>query len=185
MDLWILVSRMEGVIGIPIIYRLEAPGDIAAIQAVNQAAFPTDAEARLVDALRASGRLLISLVAVDAGQIVGHIAFSPVRLSADPGAGEGLGLAPLAVVPAHQRRGIGSRLVREGLAACAGAGFAFVVVLGDPGYYSRFGFARARDHSLDNEYGVDEEFMVLALQPSGIPSTPGVVRYAPEFALVE
>jgi putative acetyltransferase len=176
---------MESVIGMPIIYRLELPGDIAAIQAVNRAAFSTDAEARLVDALRASGRLIVSLVADDAGQIVGHVAFSPVTLSAAHPAADGIGLAPLAVVPAHQRLGIGSRLVCEGLAACAGAGFAFVVVLGDPGYYSRFGFVRARDHSLDNEYGVDEEFMVLALRPGGIPTAQGVVHYAPEFAQVE
>jgi putative acetyltransferase len=170
---------------VAIVYRPEAPGDIAGIHTVNQVVFQTDAEARLVDALRASGKLRVSLVAEQAGQIIGHIAFSPVTLSSDPVDTGGIGLGPLAVLPAFQRQGIGGKLVREGLAACTLAGCAYVVVLGDPRYYRRFGFARASDYGLGNKYGVDDEFMALALQPGGLPSIAGVVRYAPEFVLVE
>ena len=168
-----------------IIYRPEKLEDVAEIHAVNQAAFPTEAEANLVDALRDSGRLLISLVAEDGGQIIGHIGFSPVTMSLATGISSGIGLAPLAVVPARQRQGIGSQLIHKGLDACRKAGFAYAVVLGDPGYYNRFGFVRASDYGLGNEYGVIDEFMVLAIQPNGIPTNRGVVRYASEFALVE
>src|SRR5262249_60709592 len=91
--------------------RPEEADDAAGIFAIHAAAFPTDAEARLVDALRAAGRLAISLVAEDDGRVVGHVAFSPVSVG---GATGGLGLAPLAVAPGSQRRGIGGGGVRAG-----------------------------------------------------------------------
>jgi len=166
------------------ITRDERPDDAAAIRDVLLAAFPTDVEACLVEALRAAKRLLVSLVAEDAGRVVGHIAFSPVRVNTFPANTGGVGLAPLAVIPDYQQRGIGGQLVRDGLAACARAGYDFAVVLGEPGYYSKFGFARASQYGLGNEYGVDDEFMVLALCAGGIPTTQGVVCYAPEFLLV-
>jgi putative acetyltransferase len=164
-----------------IIIRTENSNDLAAIHAVNAAAFPTDAEARLVDALRDAKHLLVSLVAEVEGRVVGHIAFSPVTLNDIQG---GVGLAPVAVLPEHQRQHIGSQLIREGLSICTKAGYAFVVVLGAPKYYSRFGFVRASQYGLGNDYGVDAEFMVQALRPDGLPATSGVVHYAPEFALV-
>ncbi|MCI0640707.1 MAG: N-acetyltransferase [Gemmataceae bacterium] len=92
--------------------RLEQETDQAASHAVHASAFPTAVEARLVDALRAAGRLTVSLVAVDVGQVVGHVALSPVTVA---GAADGLGLAPVAVLPAHQRHGIGGRLVTKDL----------------------------------------------------------------------
>jgi putative acetyltransferase len=162
--------------------RPERPGDEAAIRAVHGAAFPSDDEARLVDRLRASAQARVSLVAEVAGAVVGHILFSPVSLVAPPASGQGLGLAPLAVLPGHQRRGVGSALVREGLAACRQQGHPFVVVLGHPGYYPRFGFRRASALGLGNEYGADEAFMVLELQPGAVPEGGGLVRYGPEFA---
>src|SRR5437868_6638418 len=125
--------------------RPEQPGDTAAIRGILAAAFPTDAEARLVEALRAAGRLPVSLVAEEDGRVVGHVAFSPVVIA---GVGGGLGLAPLAVAPDVQRRGVGGRLVRDGLAAAARSGAGFVVVLGHPGYYQRVGFRRASDFGL-------------------------------------
>ncbi|MEW6271410.1 MAG: N-acetyltransferase, partial [Thermodesulfobacteriota bacterium] len=164
--------------------RPEQPSDAAAIHAVHVAAFPTEAEARLVDALRAARRLAASLVADDGGTVVGHVAFSPVTLSQVAHETGGLGLGPLAVAAARRREGIGGRLVRGGLAACAERGFAFVVVLGDPRYYRRFGFHRASEHGLGNEYGADTEFMVLALRDGAMPPGGAVVRYAPELALV-
>jgi putative acetyltransferase len=112
------------------------------------------------------------------GAVVGHVLFSPVTVA---GAPDGIGLAPLAVLPAHQRRGVGSALVREGLEACRRLGCPFVVVLGHPGYYPRFGFRRAAGAGLGNEYGADEAFMVLALRPGSLPAGGGLVRYGPDF----
>lgn len=160
--------------------RPERAADVAAIRAILESAFPSSAEARLVDALRASGKLAVSMIAADASGPVGHIAFSPVTV----GEAAGLGLAPMAVLPAHQNKGVGALLVREGLASCTQLGCGFVVVLGEPEYYGRFGFARASNYGLDNEYGVDEAFMALELKPGSLPPEGGLVRYAPEFALV-
>lgn len=160
--------------------RPERAADIVQVRALLESAFPSTAEARLVDALRASGRLVVSVVASDGKAVLGHVAFSPV--SAGPATG--LGLAPMAVLPAHQNKGIGALLVREGLASCGQQGCGFVVVLGEPEYYGRFGFERASARGLDNEYGVDEAFMVLELRAGALPEGGGLVRYAPEFALV-
>jgi putative acetyltransferase len=162
-----------------VVIRSEQPGEVTAIHAVHTSAFPTDAEARVVDALRAGSRLSISLVAEEGEQVVGHIAFSPVSVGGTAG---GLGLAPLAVIPACQQRGIGGRLVLAGLAAAAQSGAGFVVVLGHQGYYPRFGFRRAQAVGLRNEYGADEAFMVLELAPGSLPAGGGLVRYGAEFA---
>jgi putative acetyltransferase len=162
-----------------VVIRPEQPGDVQAIHAVHASAFPTDAEARLVDGLRTAGHLSVTLVAEDNGRIVGHVAFSPVSLAGAPGA---LGLAPLAVTPDRQRTGIGGRLVREGLAVAVAKGAQFVVVLGHPGYYPRFGFRRAAEVGLGNEYGADEAFMVLELRAGSLPAAGGLIRYGVEFA---
>lgn len=169
------------------IIRAETQADAAAIRAVNVAAFGGPLEAELVDRLRAAGRLTISLVAeAHAGEtiavetIVGHIAFSPV--TATDGS-RGFGLAPLAVRPERQRRGIGSSLVMRGLRLCRERTEGYVVVLGEPAYYGRFGFAAASAFGLNDEYGGGDAFQVLELQPGGIPQGAGVVRYSPEFAL--
>jgi putative acetyltransferase len=91
------------------------------------------------------------------------------------------GLAPVAVLPEHQGRGIGSRLVRDGLEACRGAGYGAAVVLGEPGYYSRFGFERASAKGLGNEYGADEHFMAVELADGALGGAGGTVRYRKEF----
>jgi putative acetyltransferase len=159
--------------------RPERPADVGAIRRVLETAFPTAVEANLVEALRSAGRLSISLVADDGGEVIGHVAFSPVTAA---GVAAGLGMAPVSVLPARQRQGVGSRLIREGLAECARAGCAFVVVLGDPAYYGRFGWNPASALGLGNEYGVADEFMGLELTASGAPRCGGVVCYSPEFA---
>ena len=164
------------------ILRAERAGDAAGIRAVHEAAFPGPVEGRLVDALRAAGRLEVSLVAEDGtAAILGHIAFSRVELAGTAG---GVGLAPVAVVPASQRQGIGARLVREGLHACRQAGYAFAVVLGDPAYYGRFGFAPARRWGLSDAYAGGEAFQAIELLAGAIPPGAGLVQYAPEFAIV-
>jgi putative acetyltransferase len=162
--------------------RPEQPSDAAAVARVHEAAFPTDAEARLVALLRDAGKATVSLVAVTEGRVVGHVLFSPVTIHGSPTVG--LGLAPVAVLPECQRRGVGSRLIEAGLDVCRGAGVPFAVVLGHPDYYPRFGFRRASERGLGNEYGADEAFMVLELLPGSLPAGGGLVRYATEFALV-
>jgi putative acetyltransferase len=168
----------------PLWIRPEEPADTAAIRRVLEAAFPTPAEARLVERLQAGGHLLLSVVAEEDEAVVGYIAFSPVQIDDTAVEGIGLGLAPIAVLPGHQGRGIGSRLVREGLAACGRAGYGFVVVLGEPGFYRRFGFDRADRRGLGNEYGAVEEFMVLELREGAMPGRGGLVRFGAEFAEV-
>jgi len=159
----------------------------AAIHAVHAAAFPTEAEAVLVDRLRAAGRLTVSLVAIRADRIIGHIAFSPVTLVH---AGEvvrcrGLGLAPIAVDPPHQRRGVGAALIHGGLGACRARGADFVVVLGEPQYYRRFGFVPASRFRLDSQYDAGDAFMAIELEENAIPIGGGVIHYAPEFEGLE
>ncbi len=112
------------------------------------------------------------------GGIVGHVLFSEVQA----GAGRGVGLAPVAVLPAHQRSGIGAALVLAGIEACRSAGYHYVVVLGEPAYYRRFGFRRALDFGLGNEYGAQDEFMVPELRTGALAGLRGVVSYCGEFA---
>jgi putative acetyltransferase len=168
-----------------VVIRPEGASDAGGIRAVLEAAFETALEADLVELLRARGKALVSLVAGAEGRIVGHILFSPVSVASPKGTVAGAGLAPVAVLPPCQKQGIGSRLIREGLAACREADCPFAVVLGEPAYYQRFGFRRASDFGIGNEYGVDEEFMVIELRDGGLPSGGGVAKYAPEFAEVE
>jgi putative acetyltransferase len=162
-----------------VLVRPELPEDTASIHEVHRCAFPTAGEADLVDALRAAGKARVSLVAVVDSLIVGHILFSPITID---GVELGLGLAPVAVLPGQQGKGIGSSLIEEGLAVCRREGVPLVVVLGEPGFYTRFGFRRAGEHGLGNEYGADEAFRVAELLPGSIPAAGGLVRYAPEFA---
>lgn len=162
--------------------RPETPADREAIRDVHRLSFPTVLEAQLVDALRAAGRLDISLVAEVEGEIVGHVAFSPVSV---PGATDGVGLGPVAVLPPFRRRGIAEQLIREGLAVWGQMNHGFVVVLGDPGYYGRFGFKPAGRWELRDEYGGGEAFQALEFRPGAIPAGGGIVQYAPEFPAAE
>jgi len=162
--------------------RREQAGDEAVIHAVHAASFPTAEEAELVSRLRAAGRLSVSLVAEADGAVVGHVAFSPV--SAANGA-VGAGLAPVAVLESHRRQGIAAGLIEAGLTACRALGFGWAVVLGNPAYYTRFGFRPASAFGLSDEYAGGEAFQVIELVPGGLPSGTGLVRYAPEFASLE
>jgi putative acetyltransferase len=163
----------------------ERPEDAAAIRQVNTLAFGRPDEANLVDALRASSKAVLSLVAVEDDRIVGHILFSPVTIDTGDRTLPALGLAPMAVVPERQRCGIGSRLVKAGLAQCRNAGYHCVVVLGHPTYYRRFGFVPASRYGLKSEYEVpDEAFMVLARGEGALMGQGGLVRYQPEFRSV-
>jgi putative acetyltransferase len=162
--------------------RRETLEDYAAVYRVNSLAFERDSEAALVDRLRAV-QPHVSLVAVAEGEIVGHIFFSPVSIES---AGErfmAMGLAPMAVLPEHQNRGIGSQLVKRGLQACHQRGHKVVFVLGHPGYYPRFGFSQAKSKGITCEYpSPDEAFMVAELEPEALEGRTGIVKYRPEFA---
>ncbi len=166
--------------------REEKPADIAAIYRVNASAFPTPAEAELVDALRRNEGLTLSLVAVEGETLIGHIAFSPVTLTgADGAVRDGMGLAPMAVLPAHQRTGVGMKLVAEGLQRLRTAGHRFCVVLGHPAYYPRAGFVRASTFGIRWEQPVpDEVFMVQELVPCSLKGVSGVIRYRRELSEV-
>ena len=151
---------------------------------MNASAFETPLEANLVDALRDQAQPLVSLIAEDNGAIVGHIMFSPVSLSGQPALGI-MGLAPMSVAPAHQRKGIGSALVRAGLEQCKQLGFGAVVVLGHPAYYSRFGFLSSARFGIGCEYEVPEEaFMVVELQAGFLSGASGTAKYHAAFSHV-
>lgn len=165
-----------------IVIRMEKIEDIAAIRNVNERAFGRPAEANLVDVLRRNGKATLSLVAEDDGQVVGHILFSPVTIESGDNRFVGVGLAPMAVLPELQNRSIGSLLVRHGLERCREDGHPFVVVLGHPEFYPRFGFVPASQFDLKCEYDVrDEVFMAMELQDGAMRNCAGVVKYQVEF----
>ena len=110
---------------------------------------------------------------------MGHILFSLVSTT-PPSEAIGIGLAPVAVRPDMQSQGIGSKLIREGLHLCEKLGCSFCVVLGSPEYYQRFGFEKASPFGIRNEYGVDDEFMVIRFLERDVA---GLVQYASEFAM--
>ena len=166
--------------------RPEAADDYAAIREVNLLAFGQENEPRLVENLHRLPEFIpeLSLVAVEAGQVVGHILFSPVVIETKDGAVPALTLAPLAVRPEFQNQGIGSELVRDGLERCRSLGHRIVVVVGHPTYYPRFGFSPARARGLEAPFPVpDEAFLVLELAPGALDGIAGVVRYPPAFEL--
>ena len=161
--------------------RAEEEKDWVAVHAVNASAFETDAEARLVARLREQAQPVVSLVAEDDGQIVGHIIFSPVALSGEAHR-KILGLGPMAVLPTHQRKGIGSALVRAGLEEAKQLGFGAVVLVGHPEFYPRFGFRPASRFDIACEFDVPEEaFMALELQPGFLADASGTIEYHPAF----
>jgi putative acetyltransferase len=163
--------------------RPEAPADHAAVHEINVAAFGGEAEARFVHRLRQQARPLVSLVAEEGGTLVGHIMFSPVTLHRFTGLM--MGLAPMAVAPARQRRGIGSALVRAGLGRCREIGAAAVVVLGHPDFYPRFGFLPAGRFGLTSGYDVPAEaFMAIELAPHGLRGAAGTVSYHPALGAI-
>lgn len=155
--------------------RPETEADRAAIHALNSAAFGQPMEADLVDRLRADGDAVLSLVAVEDGEIVGHILLS--RMEAPFRA---LALAPVAVKPTRQRQGIGAALIHAGLARAKEAGWQGVFVLGEPDYYQRFGFSAQQAAGFVSPYA-GPYFMALALGDA-LPVTTGEVRHAAAFA---
>lgn len=166
----------------PITIRAEHSEDKTTVYAVNRAAFEREDEARLVDTMRQKGDLSLSLVALLAGRIVGHVAFSPVTTQHNPTGLRVWGLAPIAVLPDYQRQGVGQALIREGLAQCRAMGIDAVVLLGHTSYYPRFGFVPASRYDLQYK-GEDfaEAFMILELTAGAAAQLSGRVDFAAAF----
>ncbi len=154
--------------------RSETPADISAIRALTETAFGQPEEARLVDMLREDGDAAISLVAELDGAIIGHVLFSPMAAPVRT-----LGLAPVSVAPAHQKQGIGGALIRQGLAEARRVGWQASFVLGNPDYYSRFGYSVDLAKGFTNQFA-GPYFMALELS-AGALETPFAVSYAPAF----
>ncbi len=167
----------------PVTIRPEAPADAAPIGALLRAAFGGEAEAALVERLRAADALPLALVAeAPPGEVVGHVAFSPLPIATD--AGEivhALALAPLAVRPDWQRRGVGARLVREALDRLRASGAPLVVVLGDPAYYGRFGFRAEAAAGIRCPYA-GPALQALSLHGRSPAGIVGDAAYHPAFA---
>lgn len=164
--------------------RPERPEDAGPVRAVLEAAFDTPAEADLVDALRAEGALVpdLSLVAEQDGEVVGYIGFSRARLGA--GGPEILALAPMAVIPDRQNRGIGYDLVADALRRAEDTPYPLIVVLGHPDYYPRFGFDPASAYGVECPYeGVPPEAWMAYTLPAYEPGTSGTVEYAAAFRM--
>ena len=162
--------------------RPEIPEDIEAIRHINEQAFEQKTEAKLIEKLRKRRVLTISLVAIQDSETVGHIAFTPVTIQSENSNFEAIALAPMAVLPAYQRKGIGSQLVRHGLEECRCLGHEIVVVLGHPNYYPRFGFVLGKTKGIDCEFEVpDEAWMVLELREGALSGRNGTVKFQPEF----
>ncbi len=165
--------------------RLENAGDPkerAAIRAVIAAAFQRVDEADLVDQLRADEHALLSLIAEHDGSIVGHVLFSRMWIDTSRGRVSAIALAPVAVLPGHQRRGIAALLITRGIELLRQRNEAIVIVLGNPGYYPRFGFSAEKSRSLKSPFP-PEAFMAMELTDGALDGIEGSVVYPPAFGI--
>jgi putative acetyltransferase len=163
--------------------RREQPQDVTEIRRVNVRAFGRDQEASVVDKLRKDCNSILSLVAFTDGKVVGHILFSPVVVEGKHGRLVGTGLAPLAVLPEYQRKGIGTQLMKMGISRIKEGGCPYIIVIGEPEYYTRFGFEQAGRFGISCEWNVPyETFMILILDRKAVNGITGVARYRQELA---
>lgn len=164
------------------IVRAATSADAPAIARIHTGAFPTPAEARLVERLHADGDVLVSLIAEDAGAALGHVLFSRMTVEADSAPVAAAGLAPVAVIPERQARGVGAALIEAGLAALTEQGVALCFVLGDPRYYGRFGFEVVTARPFASPYAGRHLLARWLGTPRAVAS--GRADYAPAFAEV-
>lgn len=163
--------------------RPETKHDSNQVRTVNQLAFGSSVEADLVDAIRSQSLAEVSLVAEMGQQVVGHILFSPITIDSEHGPIAALSLAPMAVHPDFQNRGIGSKLVYGGLAQCRSRPFKLVAVLGHPSFYPRFGFDANQARELLCPFGGGEAWMTLNLEPGDKETYRGQVAYSKPFSM--
>jgi len=165
------------------IIRREQPQDIPEVRQVNIRAFGQEQEALVIDQLRKNCNSILSLVALNDGKVVGHILFSPAEIEGRHGRLVGTGLAPLAVLPEYQRKGIGSELIQTGIARIREGGCPYIIVIGHPDYYTRFGFEQAGRFGIGSEWSVPKEaFMILVLDRRVMNGITGVAKYRQEWA---
>lgn len=161
------------------IVRDETRNDVTAIRQVVVAAFEREVEADLVDALRKSGDAVISLVAEDKCEIVGHVLFSKLRAPE-----QCIALAPVSVTPSRHNQGVGSALIHEGLARAERAGWEAVFLVGEPEYYKRFGFDAATASRFTTDYP-RRYLLALELTRHSLRERAGAVVYAPPFSALD
>ncbi|MGF1697644.1 N-acetyltransferase [Vibrio kyushuensis] len=162
--------------------RTEAPVDILPIDRLVKSAFDTEAEANLVMKLRENSHLTLSLVAcTDEGEVIAHAMFSPIVVEGEDHHWQGL--APVCVKEEYRNQGIAESLVKEGLSSLLEFGYPVCVVLGDPSYYSRFGFVSASQHGFHCQWDVPEgAFQIVELADGQLASRSGLIEYCPEFS---
>jgi len=162
--------------------REERSDDVVAVGEVNRRAFGQDQESNIVDALRTNGGALLSLVATIHDQVIGHVMYSRVSVGDMV---NGAALGPMAVLPEHQRQGIGTRLIDTGNQKIKDAGYPFIIVVGHAEYYPRFGFRPAGKYGIKCEWDVPEEvFMVLMLDAAKMQGVAGLAKYRDEFSTI-
>jgi len=168
--------------------RKETPADHAAVAQITAAAFAGsehghNGEAELVDALRNHCEEFLALVACQGDEVLGHILFTPAFIRTARQPVHGMGLAPLSVAPQHQRCGVGSLLITAGIQRVFDSGSRFVMVLGEPAFYQRSGFAPAADWRVSHGFeGPGQHFFQLQTPPGGvIPPEGGKAYYHPQF----
>jgi putative acetyltransferase len=166
------------------VIRDERPDDADAIRRLVSMALASPQESILIDVLRARGQVVMSLVADLDRQVVGHAFFTPLTIETSPPGCRAAALAPLCVLPSFQNKGIGSRLVTEGIERCRTARVDVLAVLGDPKFYGRFGFTKAMNYGIGNEYGAKDHFMVIAFDASVLAGCSGLARYRSEFRVI-
>lgn len=165
-----------------IVIRVEQPEDRSAIRAINEAAFGRPDEADLIDALRGEGAVLSSLVAEIERQPVGHLLFSRMWIETATDSIPAVALAPMAVLPEHQRRGVGSELIQHGLDLLRRDRARIVIVLGHRDYYPRFGFSSEKALPLENPFPPGA-LMAVEIESGALDGVRGRVRYAKAFAI--
>jgi len=163
--------------------REEKVEDHEAVREINDNAFGQPEEGRIVDKIRVACEDIISLVAVDDEKVVGHIFFSLAEINNKGKTIKGIGLAPMAVHPAYQNKGVGSLLVNEGIKRVKESGCPFIIVLGHEKYYPRFGFEKASNYGIKPQWdGVpDEAFMIMILDHEAMAGVSGIAKYRKEF----
>lgn len=168
-----------------VLIRKQQPADIPQIREVNTQAFGQLEEADLVDKLRERCQEILELVAVRGDEVVGHILFSPATIACRGRTVTGAALGPMAVSPRHQRQGIGTELVESGVSILREKGCLFLVVLGHPAFYPRFGFRPASQFGVHCDWDVPAAvFMLMVLAAEEMQGVKGRVTYRPEFSQV-
>ena len=161
----------------------ERPEQRLQVLALNRAAFNGDEEGRIIEALGRDGLIVLSLVATEDTKVLGHILFSRLGVEVDGAKVRAVALAPMAVLPGHQSKGIGSALIRRGLELLPGLGIEAVILVGHVDFYPRFGFSPALASHLASPFQGSGAFMALELKPGALAGTEGVCRYPAAFGL--